>query len=82
MSSLPAWTEGVRGFVFGLIPLAVLTACSSPTENGNSCRTVANCLFDSAPICDSASLTCRACTMSHSVLALGLKSDMEIKKPP
>lgn len=63
MSSLPAWTEGVRGFVFGLIPLAVLTACSSPTESGNSCRTVANCLFDSAPICDAASLTCRACTM-------------------
>lgn len=38
------------------------SGCDSPVERPTTCRTVANCLQASAPICDAATLTCRPCT--------------------
>ena len=63
MSSLHDSNRTLRGLALVLIPLSWLTACTSTTDTSGSCRTVANCLFDSAPICDAATLSCRACTM-------------------
>lgn len=32
---------------------------------GGACRTVANCISDSAPVCDASSLLCRPCSMNN-----------------
>jgi hypothetical protein len=50
----------------GLIAAGV-TGCSAPGGGGpgGACRTVANCVSDSAPICDAATLVCRGCTMNN-----------------
>ena len=63
MSSLHDSNRTLRGLALVLIPVAWLTACTSTTDSSGSCRTVANCLLDSSPICDAATLSCRACTM-------------------
>ncbi len=41
--------------------LSSLSGCSGGTSAMGSCRTVLNCKDDGAPICDAASLACRAC---------------------
>jgi hypothetical protein len=41
---------------------------------GGACRTVINCISDLAPICDSATLTCRACSMTSSGDDIGCKN--------
>lgn len=45
-----------------LAGLFLLSGCTSQPGVG-ACRTVLNCKDDGAPICDAASLMCRACTM-------------------
>ncbi len=69
MMPTSAWTRNVRRVMFWCVPLLLASSCSSTQGNASSCRTVANCQLDSAPVCDAATLTCRACTMGADDIA-------------
>lgn len=69
MSSLSDLHRTRHGLALALLPFSWLLSCSATSDQSSSCRTVANCLLDSAPICDAATLTCRACTMGADDIA-------------
>lgn len=55
------------GLLLGVVSL--LSACSTGTGTGGSCRTVLNCKDDAAPICDATSLSCRSCQVGSDDVA-------------
>lgn len=65
------WAAAVRARAHALLLIAwaVVSAAGCTAtgtgEPGGACRTVANCVSDSAPICDSAGLVCRSCSMNN-----------------
>ena len=69
MNPQPVRTRTLRRVAPLVLLLLSTASCSSTKDNGSSCRTVANCTIDTAPICDAASLMCRACTMGADDIA-------------
>ena len=69
MNPFASWSCSVGRAFLALVPALFVSGCSNPTTHSTSCRTVANCTLDSAPVCDAASLVCRACTMGVDDLA-------------
>ena len=69
MNPFASWSCSVGRAFLALVPALFVSGCSNPTTHSTSCRTVANCTLDSAPVCEAASLTCRACTMGVDDLA-------------